>query len=108
MRSFRPLPKCKLPDTMTVREPLLDGRFGEPRLICNVCFQRTQKVSLDEHRSADAGQGTIFIDAVNSAGAFEVQAGSRVTVGGHSMFVTECRTCCDLFGRVHHWELKVR
>ena len=106
MRSVRPIPKSKLPETMTVREPLPDGTYGEPRMICNVCFQRTQKVSTDEHRSASVG-GKVFIDAVNSAGAFEVQAGSRVTVKGSSLFVLEVHTCCDLFGRVHHWELKV-
>ena len=35
-------------------------------------------------------------------------AGSRVAVSGHSMMVAESHACCDLFGRVHHWELKVR
>ena len=107
MKSIRPIPRGALPDTMTVRECLPDGTFGEPRMICNVRFERTQKVSTDEHRSADAGGGKIFIDAVNSAGAFSVPAGSRVTIKGSSLFVLETHTCCDLFGRIHHWELKV-
>jgi len=93
---------------MTVRTPRGDGTYGEPQLICNVRFERTQKVSDDEHRSADAGSGTVFVDAMNSIGAFEVVAGSRASVNGHSMMVAESHTCCDLFGRVHHWELKVR
>lgn len=108
MRAFRPIPRTALPDVMTVRVPLADGNYGEPRMICNVRFDRTQRTSEDEHRSADAGRGTVFVDAVNSIGAFEVAAGSRVTLGGHSMMVGEVRTCADLLGRVHHWELKVR
>lgn len=108
MRSMRPIPRSALPDVMTVRLPAEDGSFGEPQLIAGVRFERTQKVSDDAHRSADAGQGTVFVDGVNSIGAFEVPAGARVAVGGHSMYVTESHACCDLFGRVHHWELKVR
>ena len=78
---------------MTVRVPLPDGTFEEPQIIANVRFERTQKASEDEHRSS---------------GAFDVPAGSRVAVSGHSMMVAESHACCDLFGRVHHWELKVR
>ena len=72
MRSIRPIPRSALPDTMTVRVPLPDGTYEEPVLICNVRFERTQRVSDDNHRSSDAGGGTVFVDAVNSIGAFEV------------------------------------
>lgn len=99
MRSIRPIPRSALPDVMTVRTPLPDGTFDEPQIIANVRFERTQKVSDDDHRSADAGGGTVFVDAVNSIGAFEVAAGSRVAVGGRSMYVAESHACCDLFER---------
>lgn len=108
MRSVRPIPRAALPDTMTVRVPLPDGGFEEPEIIVGVRFERTQSVSDDDHRSADAGAGTVFVDAVNSIGAFDIPAGSRVAVGGRSMFVAEVHRCEDLFGRVHHWEIKVR
>lgn len=107
MRSIRPIPRAALPDNMTVRAPLPGGGFDEPELICYVRFERTQSVTDDEHRSADAGAGTVFVDAVNSIGAFEVKAGSRVAVGGQSLYVREVHRCEDLFGRVHHWEIKV-
>lgn len=107
MRPMGPIPRSALPDVMSMRVPLPDGTFEEPLLICNVHFERTQKVSDDGHRSADDGQGTVFVDGVNSIGAFDVPAGSRVAVGEHSLFVTESHACCNLFGRVHHWELKV-
>jgi len=93
MRSIRPIPRSALPDTMTVRAPLPDGTYDEPELICNVRFERTQKVSDDAHRSADAGGGTVFVDAVNSIGAFEVKAGSRVAVPCTWPRCTGARTC---------------
>ena len=105
---FRPIPRAALPDTMTVRAPLPDGTYDEPELICYVRFERTQKVSDDDHGSADAGGGTVFVDAVNSVGAFEVAVGSRVAVGGRSMHVAKVERLEDLFGRVHHWEIEVR
>ena len=107
MRSVRPIPRAALPDNMTVRVPLADSTFEEPVLICYVRFERTDSVSDDEHRSADAGAGTVFVDAVNSIGAFDVPAGSWVAVGGRSLFVRAVHRCEDLFGRVHHWEIKV-
>lgn len=105
---FRPIPRAALPDTMTVRAPQADGTYGEPELICYVRFEHRQRVSDDAHRSADAGGGTVFVDAANSVGAFEVEAGSRVAVAGRSMYVVEVRRCEDLFGRIHHWEIEVR
>ena len=105
---FRPIPRAALPDTMTVRAPLADGSFDEPQIVAYVRFERRQRAVDDDHRSADAGGGTVFVDAVNSVGAFEVEAGSRVAVAGRSMYATEVRRCEDLFGRVHHWEIEVR
>lgn len=108
MCSIQPIPRSALPDVMTVRTPLADSTFEEPQIIANVRFGRTQKASDDDHRSADASRGTVFVNAVNSIGAFDVPAGSRVAVSGRSMVMAESHACCDLFGRVHHWELKVR
>ena len=108
MRYLRPIPKRLLPDDMLVFLPAEGGGRGESRLVRHVRFEREESAVADAHRSADAGQGTVFVDAVNSIGAFDVPAGSRVAVSGHSMMVAESHACCDLFGRVHHWELKVR
>ena len=50
----------------------------------------------------------MVVDAVNSEGAFEIPAGSRVLVGaGPSVLVRSCRRCCVIRGVVHHWELEV-
>ena len=93
MTRLRPIPKRLLPDTMLVRVPDGDGGYA----VCD-----------DAHRSADEGRGRVFVDATNSIGAFEVPAGSRVVIGGHSYLVERCWARCGWDGRVHHWELDVR
>lgn len=57
---------------------------------------------------ADAGAGKVYVDAVNSSGAFEMPAGSRVNIGGYSYYVAEVKRCEDFNGHIHHWELVVR
>ena len=104
-RYIRPIPKRLLPDEMLVYPP--DGD-GQVRRIRHVRLEWEQSACADAHRAADGGGGLIFVDAVNSEGAFEVEAGSRVLVGsGPSMFVRKCRRCCVVRGQVHHWELVV-
>ena len=103
---FRPIPKANLTRTMTVCTPNGDGTFADPVAIIGVDFQEFQKTSDDPHRSA-AGGGWVFVDAVNSKGAFSVPAGSRVTINGHAYTVQEAYAIGDLWARPHHWELKV-
>lgn len=107
MPALRPIPRRLLPDCMAVR--VLDGRGGflAPVEMAGVRFDRSQSACDEAHRSADAGAGTVFVDAVNTDGAFEVPAGSRVEVGGASLYVRECRTRRGFNGEIHHWELEV-
>ena len=108
MGGLRPIPARLLPDVMTVRVPTEGGGLGDPVTVTRVRYQRVQAVAEDGHRSADAGSGTVYVDALNSGGAFEVPAGSRVAICGHSYLVAACRRCEDFNGHVHHWELSVR
>ena len=101
------IPKRLLPDDAVVRVPDGDG-FADGVAVGHVRFVRTQSVVDDGHRSADAGAGKVYIDALNSDGAFEVPAGSRIDIGGYSYLVAECKRCEGYAGRVHHWELTVR
>ena len=91
-----------------VREPTVDDGFGESHTISHVRFERAQSVVSDAHRSADAGAGTLFVDAVMSAGAFEIPAGSRVEVRGRSYVATKVSSFEAFNGRVHHWEVELR
>ena len=108
MRGLRPIPLRLLADDAVVRVPDGAGGYAEGVAISHVRFARTQSVVDDGHRSADAGAGKVYIDVVNSCGAFEVPAGSRIEIGGHSYLVAECKRREDFNGHVHHWELVVR
>ncbi|MBQ9001538.1 MAG: minor capsid protein [Eggerthellaceae bacterium] len=107
MLDERPIPRRLLADDMRVCVPDGRGGFAAPVEVSGVCFQGGQSVSGDAHRAADAGGGTVFVDAVNSEGAFEVPAGSRVEIGGASLYVRECKRLRGFNGRIHHWELEV-
>ena len=104
---LRPIPLWLLGDTMLVSVPEGHGGFAAPVEVSSVRFEGGQSASDDAHRSADAGAGTVFVDAVNSAGAFEVPAGSRVEIGGASYYVRKCRRRVGFGSSVHHWELEV-
>ena len=108
MRSLRPIPVRLLADDAVVRVPDGAGGYAEGVSVSRVRFRRTQSVVDDDHRSADAGAGKVYVDALNSVGAFEVLAGSRIDIDGNSYYVAECRRCEDFNGHVHHWELVVR
>ena len=108
MRGLRPIPLRLLAEDAVVRVPDGDGGNGEGVAVSHVRFARTQSVVDDGHRSTDAGSGKVYVDAVNSGGAFEVPAGSRIDIGRHSYYVAECKRCEDFNGHVHHWELMVR
>lgn len=108
MRYLRPIPKRLLPDDMLVWPSDGKGGFLATRMIRHVRLAYAQSVVDEPHCSADAGRGVVYVDSVNSQGAFEVPAGSRVIVGSSpSMFVRSCRRCVVIRGEVHHWELEV-
>ncbi len=108
MRYLRPIPKRLLPDDMLVWEPDGNGGFKAAKMVRHVRFECEQSVVDDPHRSADGGHGVVFVDGTNSAGAFEIPAGSRVLVGANpAMFVRACKRCAVIRGVVHHWELEV-
>ena len=108
MRSLRPIPARLLAENAVVRVPDGVGGYTEGVEVSHVRFRRTQSVMDDDHRSADAGAGKVYVDALNSVGAFEIPAGSRIDIDGNSYYVVECKRCEDFNGCVHHWELVVR
>ncbi|MDD6601758.1 minor capsid protein [Parafannyhessea umbonata] len=107
MRYLRPIPRRLLPDDMLVYPSDGQGGRGAARLVRHVRLELADEVSDEPHRES-APAGRVFVDAVNSAGAFEVPAGSRVVVGSlPGMLVRRCRRCAVVRGQVHHWELEV-
>lgn len=62
-----------------------------------------------DYQLQDGTSGLLFVDAVNTAGAVELPAGSLVSVdGGPECCVSSCTRCVDERGRVHHWEVELR
>ena len=105
---LRPIPRRLLPDDMLVWPAAGDGTLGPARMVRHVRMEWKQDACADAHREAEGCSGTVLVDAVNSEGAFEVPAGSKVLVGaGPSARVRRCRRCCAVRGHVHHWELDV-
>ena len=104
------IPRHMLTGSMTVKlpDPEADyaGTWAEERTVSGVCFQRREQLGRSSWSLAEGASGRVFVDAVNSAGAFEVPVGARVEIAGRSM---ECKACqaYEAFGRVHHWEVDV-
>lgn len=108
MARFMPIPKSMLVYTIEVRLPDGIGGFNDGVVVEHVAVQMEQSVCADEHRSADAGAGVVFIDATHSKPAMDVPAGSRVVLGGQSYLVAKAARIEATHGRVHHWELTLR
>lgn len=104
-----PIPKSLLTQTATVKAPIpggYGGQYAEPVTVEHVRFEPCLSASASTYQLQAPAKGTLFIDAANSSPAFEVPAGSLVSVDGE---VSEAcvRECCPIqeAGRVHHWEL---
>lgn len=106
-----PIPIRLLCDDMTVEVPDQDAAYGghykDPVTISHVRFERAEQISKRDYALADGATGRIFVDAVNSVGAFEVPIGSKVTIGDRRMAIIACNTYVGLSG-IHHWELDVQ
>lgn len=104
-----PLPRRMLRQSATVRVPK-DGAYGgqyeEPMTIGRVWFDATAPVRRTDYQLQAPVRGILFIDPRTSTGAFEVPAGSLVSVDGEVSEATvhECSPVRDGRGRLHHWE----
>lgn len=101
-----------LPDTATVRVPA-DGDWGgehaeEAVEIRNVRFIERSAVRRTANVFEDGSQGLLIVDAVNSAGAFEIPVGSLVQLGDRVLSAVKCTPYRLYRGRVHHWEVELR
>lgn len=112
---LRPIPKKLLPDTATVRvcnpdQDAYDGRgsFSDPVTIKGVRWEAREMVKASQHVFTDGSTGLMFVDRINSAGAFEIPAGSLVTVNGQEKFVVQTFPVKEMNGVVHHWEVELR
>ena len=105
-----PLPRRLLRQTATVRVPknsAYGGEYEDPITISNVRFEAVASINQTSYQLQAPIKGTLYIDAHISDGAFEIPAGSLVSVDGEvsEACVSECETLRDWTGTVHHWEV---
>lgn len=104
------IPKSLLPSTIEVRVPA-DGEYGgcyeEPVTIDHIRFDAAATIKPDQYTFSPGSKGLIFIDALNSEGAFELPVGTLVTIYGEELSVVTVNTYCGYNGQVHHWEVEV-
>lgn len=107
-----PIPKRLLPSRAEVRAPEEEGGrqgFSDKRLLLGVRYEQRASVRATDYQLQDATTGLLFIDAVNTAGAMELPAGSLVSVDGATeCCVASCTRYVDERGHVHHWEVELK
>lgn len=107
-----PIPKRLLPSRAEVRVPEEEGGrqgFSDKRLLLGVRYEQRASVRATDYQLQDATTGLLFIDAVSTAGAMELPAGSLVSVDGATeCCVASCTRYVDERGHVHHWEVELK
>lgn len=104
-----PIPRLLLPSSATVRVRIADGgmggRYEEPVVLRHVRFEPEDGAENLSWQLRGGAKGTLFVDAVNTEGAFAIPAGSLVSVDGSpESAVARCEEARS-FDRVHHWEV---
>ena len=106
-----PIPKSVMPSSVAVRVPVegdYGGEYGEPQTITGVRFESAASLVRSDHVLSDGAKGLLFIDAVNSLGAFEVPVGSLLSIDGQEYAAAGKVDRYECFnGTVHHWEIEV-
>lgn len=105
-----PIPKSLLPSTISVQVPK-DGTFGgeyeSPQVISHVRYDLEATVLARDYVLSEGSKGIIFVDAVNSAGAFEVPQGSLITIDDDELAAVKVTPYETFNGRIHHWIIEV-
>lgn len=110
----RPIPKRMLPSVCEVRQPRTNElgyqEHGEPVRMVGVRYEQCATLRATQYMLQDGTKGIMYVDAVNTVGAFEVLAGAMVRIDGAE--VEQCANAVHEFraegGAVHHWEVELR
>ena len=112
--TVRPINRKYLPSVAEVRVPYTDANgyqgLEDPVTIVGVAYERCASTRATSYMLQDGTTGLMFVDAINSDGAFDIPAGSMVRIDGEA--VEQCANAVHRFdapgGRVHHWEVELR
>lgn len=107
-----PLPRRLMRSTATVRVPKeggYGGEYEEPVTIKNVCFDANATIYVTDYQLQAPLKGVLFIDPRISEGAFEIPAGSLVSVDGEVSEATvhDCQPTPNA-ANLHHWEVVLK
>ena len=108
---MRHIPRSVLCDEMEVSVPDESGYGGEyadPVTVSHVRLERAESLAQAGYKLADGASGRIYVDALNSEGAFRIPVGSKVSLGGDEYQVLSVDECRAYGPGVHHWEVDVR
>lgn len=111
--ALRQIPKALMPDTIEVFVPVAGeygGTFSEDALVIkNVRLERKSGMNVSSYVQMNGTFGKLFIDAVNSEGAFYIPIGSKVLLNGSNEkhIVTKVECFEGFNGKVHHWEVQI-
>ncbi len=109
---MRQIPLSLLPSTVAVRKPI-DGEYGgeyeqTPTTIENVRYDGSISTYGGHNYLYDDGtKGVLFIDRVNSRGAFDIPAGSLLSIDRGDWVTAHKVHALKFSGAVHHWEIEV-
>ncbi len=105
------IPKSLLKSTAKVRVPVdttgLGGKFAEPVVLKGVYYEPMRQIAQSSYQLQDSPKGTLFVDAANTEGAFDVPAGSLVSIDGGEESAVLKSSAYTANGRMHHWELQL-
>lgn len=105
-----PIPRSLLPHSMAVRpcKETDDGRkIGDEREIGHVRYVKAEVLSQRRHVLLEGSKGIVYVDRVNSDGAFAVPVYSEAFIGGERLTVVKATPYEEFDGTLHHWELEV-
>ena len=106
-----PIPVSVMPSVLSVRVPVdgvYGGEYAEAQTIENVRFEKAEALVRGGYVLTDGAKGLLFVDAVNSKGAFEIPTGSLLSIdGAEEATAGNVATFEGFNGEVHHWEIEV-
>lgn len=112
-KTLRPIPKRLLPDQILVYPSDGNGGYEQTKLLKHVRVDYTSaETSASVYGNTDSVHTEtpsvlVFVDAVNTDGAFEIPVDSKIYVrSGATFHVRKVTRCCVFHGQVHHWEIE--
>jgi hypothetical protein len=106
------IPRWLMRSTAEVRVPADGDYAGEyedvAMVISGVLYESGSRLDGTDTVLTDGESGTLFVDAVNSSGAFAIPVGSLVSIDGAPEVSVVAVNEYRIGGEVHHWEIDVR